>query len=705
MSEERVVYRVQGLSCAGCAKTFEKNVRSIESVEEAEVNFGASKITVYGKASVAELEKAGAFDKIKIYPEHEERQEEKEPFWKRHLQTILSALFLSIGWVFSLMNGEQSILSIGAFFTSTLIGGWRLFQAGLQNLIRLQFDMKTLMTIAVIGASIIGEWGEGATVVLLFAISEALESYSMDRARRSIQTLMDIAPKKATIFRRNNEMVVHVNDIQVGDILHVKPGEKIAMDGEVLVGSATVNEAAITGESIPVLKSVGDEVFAGTLNEDGNLKINVTKTAKDNTIAKVIQLVEEAQAERAPSQAFIDRFAKYYTPIIMVVALLVAIIPPILFQADWQTWIYQGLAVLVVGCPCALVISTPVAVVTAIGNAARNGVLMKGGIYLEQAGKLQAIAFDKTGTLTEGKPKVTHIDFLTGTMEDLGKMAALENLSQHPLAKAVVQYAHEQHQRYEKIEVMDFASITGKGIVGTIEGKEYVLGSPNFVEEKLKRNYATSVRSIIKERQEAGNTVILFADKDQLLLVVSIADTVRHNSQSIIHQLHQLGVKQTIMLTGDNRHTANAVAKQIGVLEVKSELLPHEKVEVIKQLRTKFDDVAMVGDGVNDAPALAASTVGFAMGASGTDTALETADVALMGDDLKKLPFTIRLSRKALAIIKQNVAFSIGIKILALLLVVPGWLTLWIAIFADMGATLLVTLNALRLLRVRDIAK
>lgn len=705
MSEERAVYRVQGLSCAGCAKTFEKNVRSIESVEEAEVNFGASKITVYGKASVTELEKAGAFDKIKIYPEHEERQEEKEPFWKRHQQTILSALFLGIGWTFALTGGEHSILSIGAFIASMLTGGWRLFQAGLQNLIRLQFDMKTLMTIAVIGASLIGEWGEGATVVLLFAISEALESYSMDRARRSIQTLMDIAPKKATIFRRNNEMVVHVNDIQVGDILHVKPGEKIAMDGEVLVGSATVNEAAITGESIPVLKSAGDDVFAGTLNEDGNLKVKVTKTAKDNTIAKVIQLVEEAQAERAPSQAFIDRFAKLYTPIIMVVAFLVAIGPPILFQADWQTWIYQGLAVLVVGCPCALVISTPVAVVTAIGNAARNGVLMKGGIYLEQAGKLKAIAFDKTGTLTEGKPNVTHIDSITGTMDDLGKMAALENLSQHPLAKAIVQYAHEQDERYEKIEVIDFTSITGKGIVGTIDGKEYVAGSPSFVENKMKQTHAESVRSIIKERQEAGNTVVLFADEKQLLLIVSIADTVRHNSRSIIDRLHQLGVKQTVMLTGDNRYTANAVANQIGVLDVKSELLPHEKVEAIKQLRAKFDDVAMVGDGVNDAPALAASTVGFAMGASGTDTALETADVALMGDDLKKLPFTIRLSRKALSIIKQNVTFSIGIKFLALLLVVPGWLTLWIAIFADMGATLLVTLNALRLLRVTDIEK
>lgn len=701
MMNEKEVYRVQGFSCAGCAKTFERNVQKIKGVEHAEVNFGASKLTVYGKATLDELEKAGAFEQLKIIPEHEEEVKEKESFWQRHQQTILSALFLSLGWLFSVTPIGSEHLAIIAFIVSMVIGGHRLIQTGLKNLIQLQFDMKTLMTIAVIGAAIIGEWGEGATVVFLFAISEALEKYSMERARRSIKSLMNIAPKRAIIERDGQEMEVHVRDIRVGDLLKVKPGEKIAMDGIVLNGSASINQAAITGESIPVMKEKGDEVFAGTLNEDGYLQIEVTKTAEDNTIAKVIQLVEEAQGKRAPAQAFIDRFAQYYTPIIMILAFLVATVPPIFFQAEWQTWIYQGLAILVVGCPCALVVSTPVAVVTAIGNAARNGVLIKGGIHLEQAGKLKAIAFDKTGTLTKGMPHVTHVDFVKGQKEDLAIMAALERFSQHPLAKAVVEYTEDLSLPFEQLDVEDFTSVTGKGVSGIVNEKRYYVGSPKFVSERLNMN-VSDIHQEVKKRQEEGNTVILLADEHEVRLFVSIQDTPRETSQSIIEDLHKLGLKKTVMLTGDNRDTALAIGQKIGVSDVRGELLPEDKVEAISQLKDQFGHVGMVGDGVNDAPALASATVSFAMGASGTDTAIETADIALMGDDLKKLPFTIRLSRKALSIIKQNVSFSIGIKLLALLLVIPGWLTLWIAIFADMGATLLVTLNALRLLRVSE---
>lgn len=691
MSEEKAVYRVQGFSCAGCAKTFERNVQSIHGVEHAEVNFGASKLTVYGKASLQELEKAGSFEKLKIYKEDEEVSEQTIPFWKKHQETIISAIFLFIGWIL-----QDELLSISAFLLSMVIGGYRLFQAGLQNLVRLQFDMKTLMTIAVIGAALIGEWGEGATVVFLFAVSEVLERYSMERARRSIKSLMDVAPKRATIERDGIEMDVHVRDIRVGDLLKVKPGEKIAMDGIIVKGAANVNEATITGESIPVTKTEQDEVFAGTMNEDGYLHIQATKTAEDNTIAKVIQLVEEAQAERAPAQAFIDRFAKYYTPVIMGIAFLVAILPPLLFQADWQTWIYQGLAILVVGCPCALVISTPVAVVTAIGNAARNGVLIKGGIHLEQAGRLKAIAFDKTGTLTKGKPMVTDIDVVDGSEQDVAIMAALEQYSQHPLAKAIVDYAEDLSIPYQSKTVENFSSITGKGITGNIEGEIFTIGSPSFVSNFLTKE----VEKTVHKRQKEGKTVILLADKKAIRLIVSIQDLPRENSATILQQLHQLGIQHTVMLTGDNRFTANAVGNQMGLTDIQSELLPQDKVAAMKQLQQKHQHVGMVGDGVNDAPALAAATVSFAMGASGTDTAIETADIALMGDDLKKLPFTVRLSRKALRIIKENVTFSIGIKLVALLLVIPGWLTLWIAIFADMGATLLVTLNALRLLKL-----
>ncbi|KGM45025.1 cadmium transporter [Neobacillus niacini] len=585
-----------------------------------------------------------------------------------------------------------------------LIGGYRLFRTGLKNITRLEFDMKTLMTIAVIGAAFIGEWGEGATVVILFAISEALESYSMDKARQSIRSLMDIAPKEALIRRGNQEITVEVDDIQISDIMIVKPGQKIAMDGIVVKGLSAVNQAAITGESVPVAKTVDDEVFAGTLNEEGLLEIRVTKHVDDTTIAKIIHLVEEAQAERAPSQAFVDRFAKYYTPLIMLVALGVAVVPPILFEADWDKWIYQGLAALVVGCPCALIISTPVAIVTAIGNAARNGVLIKGGIHLEEMASIKAIAFDKTGTLTRGIPAV--IDFLPQQNKDskelLSIIAALENGSQHPLASAIMEKAEQENLPYHSVSIEDFSSIIGKGIKGKINGETYYVGSPNLFEEILLNGIPSNLKSQISELQNQGKTVMAAGTTTEVMGLIAVADVLRENSKSVIQKLHTLGIQKTIMLTGDNAGTAKAIGKQVGVSDLQSELLPQDKLTFIKELRGKYGRVAMVGDGVNDAPALAASTVGIAMGGAGTDTALETADIALMADDLGKLPFTVKLSRKALTIIKQNITFSLGIKLLALLLVIPGWLTLWIAIFADMGATLIVTLNGLRLLRVKD---
>jgi Cd2+/Zn2+-exporting ATPase len=562
--------------------------------------------------------------------------------------------------------------------------------------------MKTLMTIAVIGAAFIGEWGEGATVVILFAISEALETYSMDKARQSIQSLMDIAPKEALIRRSGQEMVIHVDEVQVGDIMIVKPGQKIAMDGVITKGHSAINQAAITGESVPVSKTIDDEVFAGTLNEQGLLEIKVTKHVNDTTIAKIIHLVEEAQAERAPSQAFVDKFAKYYTPVIMLVALGVAVVPP-LFGADWNTWIYQGLAVLVVGCPCALVVSTPVAIVTAIGNAAKNGVLIKGGIYLEEMGSVQAIAFDKTGTLTKGVPVVTDFVSKVDHSSDLFTIiAALENGSQHPLASAIMKKAEADQLAYQLVDIEDFSSITGKGIKGMVNGENYLVGSPTLFEEILTDGIQTDIKKNIEDLQSQGKTVMVAGTEKNILALVAVADEVRENSQLVIEKLHALGIEKTIMLTGDNARTALAIGKQVGVSDIQADLLPQDKLSYMKELRSTYGRVSMVGDGVNDAPALAASTVGVAMGGAGTDTALETADVALMADDLGKLPFTVKLSRKALTIIKQNITFSLGIKLLALLLVIPGWLTLWIAIFADMGATLLVTLNSLRLLRVKD---
>lgn len=712
------VFRVEGFSCANCAGKFERNVKELPGVQDAKVNFGASKISVVGEVTIEELEKAGAFENLKVFPNKQVRQveqiktddieiikQEKIPFYKTHSTLLYAVVFIVFGYLSQFINGEDNLITSLLFIASIVIGGYSLFIVGFKNLRRLDFDMKTLMTIAVIGAAIIGEWAEASVVVILFAISEALERFSMDKARQSIRSLMDIAPKEALVKRNGQEMTIHVEDIVIGDIMIVKPGQKIAMDGVVINGLSSVNQAAITGESVPVSKTVDDEVFAGTLNEEGLLEVKITKLVEDTTISKIIELVEEAQAERAPSQAFVDKFAKYYTPIIMVIAALVAVVPPLFFDASWSTWIYQGLSVLVVGCPCALVISTPISIVSAIGNAAKKGVLIKGGVYLEQIGALKAIAFDKTGTLTKGIPVVTDYKVLNQNVNEkdlLSVITALESRSGHPLATAIMKKANEENILYSGVLVEDFSSITGKGIKGTVNGTTYYIGSPKLFKDLLDSKFDLNHEREVNVLQDQGKTVMIVGTEKEILGVIAVADEVRESSKEIIQKLHQLGIKKTIMLTGDNKGTANAIGSHVGVTEIQAELMPEDKLNYIKQIRSEFGNVAMVGDGVNDAPALAASTVGIAMGGAGTDTALETADVALMGDDLRKLPFTVKLSRKSLNIIKANIAFAIGIKLLALLLVVPGWLTLWIAILSDMGATLLVSLNSLRLMRVKE---
>ncbi|RLP97431.1 heavy metal translocating P-type ATPase [Geobacillus stearothermophilus] len=701
---EAKTYRVQGFTCANCAAKFENNVKSLPGVQDAKVNFGASKITVWGTTTIEELEKAGAFENLKVR-EDKEKAVKREPFWKQkeNIKVYISAVLLVISWFLGKQYGEEHIFATIGYAAAILIGGYSLFIKGFKNLVRLNFDMNTLMTVAILGAAAIGEWGEGATVVILFAISEALERYSMDKARQSIESLMDIAPKEALIRRGNEEMMVPVDDIQVGDIMIVKPGQKLAMDGIVIKGTSTLNQAAITGESVSVTKTVGDEVFAGTLNEEGLLEVKVTKRVEDTTLSKIIHLVEEAQAERAPSQAFVDRFAKYYTPAIIIFALLLAVIPPLFMGADWSEWIYRGLAVLVVGCPCALVISTPVSIVTAIGNAAKNGVLIKGGIYLEEAGNLKVIAFDKTGTLTKGIPSVTDVVTYNGNENELMTItAAIEKGSQHPLASAIIRKAEEDGLNFNDVSVEEFQSITGKGVKAKVNNAMYYVGSPGLFEELLPNGIQSEIKEQITTLQIQGKTVMALGTEKEILALIAVADEIRESSKEVIRKLHQVGIEKTVMLTGDNQRTAEAIGKQVGVSDIKADLLPEDKLNFIKELRDKYRSVAMVGDGVNDAPALAASTVGVAMGGAGTDTALETADIVLMSDDLSKLPYTIKLSRKALAIIKQNITFSLGIKALSLLLIAPGWLTLWLAIFADMGATLIVTLNSMRLLNVKE---
>ncbi|HBC4824733.1 TPA: cadmium-translocating P-type ATPase [Enterococcus faecalis] len=704
MSEKKQVYRVEGLSCTNCAAKFEKNVSQIPKVTDAKVNFGAGKISIEGEATIAEIEAAGAFENLKVQSEHdtEPRIETKEPFVKRNWNLLVSLFLIILALGSQVVNGEDALLTEGLFILAIIIGGFSLFKEGFSDLLKLNFSMESLMTIAIIGAAIIGEWTEGSIVVILFAISEALERFSMDKARQSIRSLMDIAPKEALIRRNNVEQMINVSKIEVGDIMIIKPGQKIAMDGQVIKGHSSVNQAAITGESVPIEKNINDDIFAGTINEEGALEVKVTKHVNDTTIAKIIHLVEEAQGERAPAQAFVDKFAKYYTPTIMVIAALIVIVPPLFFNGDWNTWLYQGLSLLVVGCPCSLVISTPVSIVSAIGNSAKNGVLVKGGIYLEEIGGLKAIAFDKTGTLTKGTPTVT--DFTTVDSKDEEKyfsiITALESYSQHPLASAILKEADNRAISYKSVVVDEFTSITGKGIQRNIEGITYLVGSPKLFESILTDN--SKIIENYQRLQQQGKTAMLLGTDKQILAVIAVADELRESSKAVIEKLHDLGIEHTIMLTGDNATTAQSIGKQTGVTEIKGDLMPQDKLDYIKSLKETYGKVAMVGDGINDAPALAASTVGIAMGGAGTDTALETADVALMGDDLQKLPFIVKLSRQTLRIIKQNITFSLGIKLLALLLVVPGWLTLWIAILADMGATILVTLNGLRLMKVKS---
>lgn len=694
----KMEYRLENLTCASCAMKFENNVKKIGSVTAATVNFGASKLSFEGDATIDELLEAGAFDGIKVVPLQKRKPDPKIPFYRRkeNIVTAISLVFVLLGLFYTHKSVPEPAIATGLFAAGIVIGGFSMFITGLKNLVRLDFDMKTLMTIAIIGAAIIGEWQEAAVVVFLFAVSEALEAYSMNKARQSIRQLMDIAPSSA-IIRRNGELLeLLTEDIQINDVLIVKPGQKIAMDGVVKSGYSTVNQAPITGESVPVLKNNGDEVFAGTLNEEGALEVTVTKLVNDTTIAKIIHLVEDAQAEKAPSQKFVDKFAKYYTPAIIGVAILVAVLPP-LFGADWQTWIYQGLAVLVVGCPCALVISTPVAIVTAIGNAARQGVLIKGGVHLEEMGRITAVAFDKTGTLTKGYPEVTDFLAVDGARADiLQSVAAVESMSQHPLAKAIVN--HAQGKGAVKTNVTDFQSVTGKGAYAQVDGELVHVGSIQWAEELAQ--LPKEMKQQAEMLQQTGKSVMAVLVNQTFQAIIAVTDPLREESGEVLRKLRDIGIRHTVMLTGDDQRTAEAIADQVGVTDVRAGLMPEDKLTAVKGLIGQYGRVAMVGDGINDAPALAAASTGIAMGGAGTDAALETADIALMADDLRQLPYTMKLSRKTLQIIKENIMFALGLKIVALLLIIPGWLTLWIAIFADMGATLIVVLNSLRLMRI-----
>jgi Zn2+/Cd2+-exporting ATPase len=683
-----------------CAAKFEKDVAATPGVSRAELNFAAAKLTVEGPVDRETIADVARPHKIQIRPDREAAPP-PAPWWRSNphvLPTAAAAVLAAAGEV-----AEVAGLKLAAtllFAAAIITGGHSTAAKGLRNLLKLNFDMNVLMTIAVAGAATIGQWSEGAVVAVLFGVSEMLETYTMDKARQSLRALMEIAPRMARVLRWGKEEEIPVEDVRVGDTLVVRPGEKVAMDGLLLTGRSAINQAAITGESIPVDKGPGEEAFAGTLNGEGALEIRVTRLVEDSTIARVIHLVEEAQAQRAPSQTFVERFAKYYTPAVMALAALIVLVPPVLLGQPWAPWIYRGLSLLVVGCPCALVISTPVSIVSAISNAARNGVLIKGGAHLERAGSLRAVAFDKTGTLTSGLPEVTDVaPVAEGVTEAelLCMAAAVEGRSEHPLARAIVRRAACRDCGRTSAE---FQALVGRGARATVDGQELFVGSPALFETDLGLDLGRS-GDLVRRLQAEGKTVMVVGTGSAIYGVVAVADTPRGSSRGALAGLREAGVVHTVMLTGDNALTARAIGAHIGVDEVRAELLPAGKVAAVLELARTHGAIGMVGDGVNDAPALAAATVGIAMGGAGTDVALETADIALMADDLSKLPFTIRLSRETLRVIKQNIGLALGLKLLAVIAVFPGWLTLWLAIVADMGATVLVTLNGMRLLRMR----
>ena len=601
----------------------------------------------------------------------------------------------AVHW-FGLPTWLAALLAVTAVLAcgiTTYKKGWVAIRNG-------NLNINALMSIAVTGALVLGQWPEAAMVMVLFTVAELIEAKSLDRARNAIQGLMQLAPERATVLQDDGKwQEVEAKSVALQAHVRIKPGERIALDGTIVSGRSTINQAPITGESLPVDKTEGDAVFAGTINESGSFEYVVTAAADDSTLARIIHAVEEAQGAKAPTQRFVDQFARVYTPVVFAIALAVAILPPLLMGGAWFDWVYKALVLLVIACPCALVISTPVTIVSGLAAAARQGILIKGGAYLEEGRKLAWLALDKTGTITHGKPVQTDFAALNGHGEaDVRSLAAsLASRSDHPVSRALATAAQQDGIALQNVDA--FEALPGRGSKGLIGGKVYLLGNHRLIHEQGRCSEALEARLTALEEQ--GKTVILLTDEESVHGMFAVADTVKDSSRQAIAELHALGIK-TVMLTGDNAHTAGAIAAQVGIDEAQGDMLPEDKLKAIEGKIEQGGSVGMVGDGINDAPALARADIGFAMGAAGTGTAIETADVALMDDDLRKLPRFVRLSRRTHALLVQNIVLALGIKAVFLVLTLTGLGTMWMAVFADVGASLLVVGNGLRLLRVNS---
>jgi Cd2+/Zn2+-exporting ATPase len=716
-------FELRNLDCPDCAASIERAVNRLPGVLWASANFAAAHIHVEyerGKVTQKQIGETIEGHNVRACPLLPSDETRREPTsqpsrWQdwmgRYHRHLYTGICLLLTVVALLLSGSAYADFAPVWYAGAVaVGGAGTARAALCALRRRAMDMNVLMTMAVIGAMALGEWFEAATVVVLYNIGNLLQAGAMERTRRSIRSLMQLSPKTARVRRGRGEFDVPVEQVCPDETIIVRPGERIPMDGEILAGTSAINESPITGESLPVERVAGERVFAGTLNGTGTLEVRVTHTYRDTTLARILHRVEEAQAQRAPAQQFIDRFAAVYTPIVVALAAAIALLPPLtvlgwsLWQGAvmlpwiWQEWFHRALSLLIIACPCALIISTPVAIVTAIGSASRNGILIKGGAYLEEVGSLRALLYDKTGTLTHGRFAVEDVLPLNGeSCRDMLRLAAaIEARSEHPLASAFTEAAGARDPD-DLPAVTEFKAFPGQGARARVEGEVYYVGNAALL---ASHNIPLNGARAVLERVEAlGKTAVLIANSRQPLAIVVLSDQPRSNLQETVRQLEELGIEYQAMLTGDNAHVARSVAGAAGIKHFKAQLLPDQKLNLVREYQQQYKTVGMVGDGINDAPALAASNVGIVMGAAGSDTAIETADVALMGDDLTRLPYLIRLSRRTRAIIRQNIAFSLVTKALLVLAAVFISLPLWLAVMGDVGVSLLVTLNALRLMR------
>ena len=710
-------FRVRGLDCAEEVAVLKRELGPLVG-GEANLSFDVlnAKMSVAAGVTLApaEIQAAVARTGMSAEPWRDEKTAlADEGFWERNRRTLLTAasgIFLLSGAgahaalagvrAAFLEEGAESppVVAIILYVLSIAAGVWTVLPKAWVAAKRLRPDMNLLMVVAVIGAVAIGQWLEAGTVAFLFALSLALEAWSVGRARRAVAALMALSPPEARLLHPDGrEETVPPDQVPVGGKFRVRPGDRIPLDGKVVDGSGGVDQAPITGESVPVQKSPGDEVYAGTINGDGSLTVESTKPSSETTLARITRMVGEAQSRRAPSEQWVETFAKYYTPAVMFLAVAFLLVPPLVLGGSWEVWFYRALVLLVIACPCALVISTPVSIVAALAAAARNGVLIKGGVFVEAPGRLKAIAMDKTGTLTLGKPAVVQVVPLNEHTETelLERVAALEEHSTHPLAHAILAYAKERGVNVPTAE--DFRNLPGKGAEGRVRGTLYWVGSHRYLEER--KQETPEAHEQLEALSKSGKAVVVVGNDRHVCGFIALADTVRPEAKKAVADLRAAGIEHVVMLTGDNRGTAEAIARETGVDEIHAELLPGDKVTKVEELVGKYGTVAMIGDGVNDAPAMGRATVAMAMGAIGTDAAIETADIALMSDDLSKLPWLIRHSRRALRIIRQNIAFALAVKAVFVILTFIGYSSMWAAVAADSGATLLVVANALRLLR------